>query len=148
MRDITLGAHISGKITNGPTKPLEQIAGRRWNKNDPCIQRYPPEIKNFFEPLSEEIQASSNWAKEIGNQLHQEADDEGEPLNVHSSLLSKASLGSESESPFSTQSFNDFLPLPWHDRKDLCMQTIDKRTGVETSRWTKIVMVKPVRFLD
>lgn len=95
--------------------------------------------------MSEEIQVFTHMTKEaMGETSHTQfdADDEVELPTSQLFLLSESAKVSDSESDFSTQSFNDFLPLPWHDRLDLTMQMMEKPTEVEISRWTKIALVK------
>lgn len=49
---------------------------------------------------------------------------------------------SDSESDLSNYYLNEFLPLPWHDREDLSMQLVDEPSVVDTSKWTKITLLK------
>ncbi|CAN4081144.1 unnamed protein product [Withania somnifera] len=77
-----------------------------------------------------------------------EADDKAELLDsslgtcTHDPITTS---GYDSDSGISSQSFNSFLPLPWHD--DPPPQIIDTPTVVEPSRWTKLTMMKACKVL-
>lgn len=49
------------------------------------------------------------------------------------------------DSGLSSQSFNNFLLLLWHN--DLSPQIIDSPVVVETSKWTKFTMLKACKAL-
>lgn len=120
---------------------------------DPCLNKpvSPPRHAHDFDPVSEEIIAQGHKAqpaKEGPSREFSDADDEAEPsTHIHiPSLISlgpqTSSIARESESYFSSQSMNDFLPLPWHGRDDLKVRVVGIPTVYETSRWTKIALGK------
>lgn len=86
--------------------------------------------------------------EEIGkaSQPQSNVDDEADiistPLIPRQLHPTEPLLVNDAESDFFNCSFNEFLPLPWHDRADLHMQVVNEPTLVETSIRTKSTLIK------
>lgn len=116
---------------------------------DPCLSRTPHSISEpIFDPILVELQSLKPKSPvKAAIEVYYDADDKAEfnPYPVALALpyhVQEPSLVSDSESDFSSFSLSEFVPLPWHDKKDLNMQLIDTPTIVETSKWTKMAMIK------
>lgn len=110
----------------------------------------------FFDPLCVEIQSLNCNAlvRTEKTQSKHDADDEAKLSNLsNSSCNMKFSqftgfpILNESNSGASSLSLNSYLPPPWYDSEDLCMQPVDTPSMVETSKSTKITMMKACKAL-
>lgn len=120
-------------------------------KADPCNFKPSTSVSaTSFDPLELEVQASNhrNLEHKAGVFSQLEADDEAEISAPSLGIYTQDPIptsGYDSNSSLSSQLFNSFLPLPWHN--DHSPQTVDSPTVVETSKWTKFTMMKARKVL-
>ncbi|WMV40275.1 hypothetical protein MTR67_033660 [Solanum verrucosum] len=91
-------------------------------------------------------------ANNIVHRVIREADDEADHINLPTTPCNTNSShfcdsyheGLDSDIP--SQSLNCFLPLPWHGGGEL-LQPVDTPVVVETSKWSKLTMMKACKAL-